>query len=405
MPSRSSESWQSLSESFFSYLAGQGQSQRSIQNYRSDILEFTGWLAHDQKKTRARSTLRNVDLDAFGRRLAETHSGSTVVRKIANAKRFTRWIEARHLSGSGLANVSADQTTREDLLKILERVKAQAAPRDSLILNLLVHSGLRVSEIIGLKWSDIDLYGSRGLLRVGDPTKHNVRMVELEPKTVRWLKDLGYGSAVGSREPVFHRNGKKMTRSAINVVVDRLSRLAGVRATPHTFRRLLAQRYDVASPGKISSYSRPDRWRAQDTSDLMRNSLGAKDWVTSRRISDTYQDLILPNLAKEANQKTNFVAVRSYVRQNPHVREAVRQRADRRCERCGFVADDPLLLQIHHIISIGEKCDSTDNCAALCANCHVLAHWLPRSATVEGELLELLKRMMSGGRAKKQDHK
>jgi integrase len=387
MRSRISETGQSLPEGFYSHLAAQGQSKRSIQNYRGDIREFASWLTSLQKRPLKESTLRNAELEAFRRYLAESHSQSTVTRKVANAKRFVRWAQDQQFPESASGGVGSGRISWEELLKILDRLAAQGNVRDRLIMTLLAHSGLRVSEIVGLTWKDIEVHGSHGLLRAGDRSKHNVRRVELDPQKVQWLEELGYGSKVGSPEPIFHRNGRTMTRSAISVVVDRFSRLAGYKLTPHSFRQIWTQ-LNIAGrqPYPLGRERRP--------SEPVEKGSGAKTWVSGRRISDTYQDLVPPDSAATTSQVVKFIALRSHVHQNLKVREAVRRRADRACERCGFVVDDALLLQIHHLISAGERHDSIDNCVALCANCHVLVHWQPRSADVEAELLDYLRRAM-----------
>ena len=110
MRSRISETGQSLPEGFYSHLAAQGQSKRSIQNYRGDIREFASWLTSLQKRPLKESTLRNAELEAFRRYLAESHSQSTVTRKVANAKRFVRWAQDQQFPESASGGVGSGQS-------------------------------------------------------------------------------------------------------------------------------------------------------------------------------------------------------------------------------------------------------------------------------------------------------
>ena len=43
------------------------------------------------------------------------------------------------------------------------------------------------------------------------------------------------------------------------------------------------------------------------------------------------------------------------------------------CERCGFIADDPCQLDVHHI-DRNNKNNNQSNLQTLCANCHRLEH-------------------------------
>jgi len=43
------------------------------------------------------------------------------------------------------------------------------------------------------------------------------------------------------------------------------------------------------------------------------------------------------------------------------------------CPRCGFEAEDPIQLEVHHIVSLKDGgTHDKENLAVLCANCHKL---------------------------------
>ena len=52
-------------------------------------------------------------------------------------------------------------------------------------------------------------------------------------------------------------------------------------------------------------------------------------------------------------------------------RKSYRRRLDTCCKRCGFIALDPIQLDIHHIDG-NHGNNSLDNLQTLCANCHRL---------------------------------
>ena len=120
------------------------------------------------------------------------------------------------------------------------------ARRDRALLELLYASGLRVGELVGLDWGDIDLEG-RVLRVLGKGGRE--RMVPFgrpaESTLRRWLESWGEAgrAAEDAREPVFlnHRGGRLTDRSVRRILdryVKRAALAAGVH--PHTLRHTFA---------------------------------------------------------------------------------------------------------------------------------------------------------------------
>jgi integrase/recombinase XerD len=118
--------------------------------------------------------------------------------------------------------------------------------RNKVILETLFSCGLRVSELISLKISD--LHPQAGILKVtGKGNKE--RLVPFPASLSRMLEN--YMLHVRSKVPVKHgeedivflnRNGKRLTRVMVFIVVRDLAAKAGIRKTisPHTFRHSFA---------------------------------------------------------------------------------------------------------------------------------------------------------------------
>lgn len=127
-------------------------------------------------------------------------------------------------------------------------------------------TGMRLGELLGLQWSDVDGYGkfikvSRSYkLGALTPTKTGkVRRVDMSDQLIETLKALhgdrkreALGSGTGEViETIFHRGGKHMEQNHIRRVFKRLLVKAGLREirlhdTRHTFASLLLS--DGASP-------------------------------------------------------------------------------------------------------------------------------------------------------------
>lgn len=118
--------------------------------------------------------------------------------------------------------------------------------RNKAILETLYGCGLRVSEIVNLKISD--LYFDEGFIKVtGKGDKE--RLVPIGKMTIKFIEI--YKNEVRVHEKIFpsamdtlflNRRGKQLTRAMIFTIVKQLTQLAGIRKTisPHTFRHSFA---------------------------------------------------------------------------------------------------------------------------------------------------------------------
>lgn len=114
------------------------------------------------------------------------------------------------------------------------------ALRDRAMLELLYSSGLRVSELCGARWRDLD--GEQGLLRVtGKGNK--TRIVPVGRKALAALAALRESRAAGVDDPLLRgRGGKPLTPGAVRAAIKRRARQQGVwqRVYPHLLRHSCA---------------------------------------------------------------------------------------------------------------------------------------------------------------------
>lgn len=114
------------------------------------------------------------------------------------------------------------------------------AVRDRAMLELLYSSGLRVSELCGVRWRDLDT--NEGLLRVtGKGNK--TRIVPVGRLALAALAALRESDAAGADDPVLRgRGGKPLTPGAVRAAIKRRARQQGVwkRVYPHLLRHSCA---------------------------------------------------------------------------------------------------------------------------------------------------------------------
>ena len=111
--------------------------------------------------------------------------------------------------------------------------------RDRAILQTLVHTGLRASELVALNRGDVD--GAAGVLVVRRGKGGKSRFVGLAPPLVPRLRGLLFGSPL---RPVFvNAWGKRLTRQGLHRLVKGHLHRAGLQGTLHTLRHTAATRW------------------------------------------------------------------------------------------------------------------------------------------------------------------
>lgn len=237
-------------------------SPHTLRNYLSDLRQFQQFLlgeglCQDEEKKIA---LQNVDLHvvrAYLGALAKVCRKSSVARKLAALKGFFRYLEKEgHIARSpffGLASPKQEKPlpaflSVDDVFRLLGGVQGIGALeiRDRAILEVLYSTGVRVSELVGLNWSDIDF--QLGIIRViGKGSKE--RIIPIGEVALQALREYGteqgrrWGRSLRGQAPVFlNRMGMRITTRSVARVVEKHLRATGipVRMGPHGLRHTFA---------------------------------------------------------------------------------------------------------------------------------------------------------------------
>ena len=136
-------------------------------------------------------------------------------------------------------------TQEVDMLEAAVDLSKSEGHRNRAIIEVLFSCGLRVSELVNLKLSN--LYLDDGFIRVtGKGNKE--RLVPISPRAIRelrfWFDDRNRLTIKpGQEDFVFlNRRGHQLTRTMILIMLKRLAEEAGIRKTisPHTLRHSFA---------------------------------------------------------------------------------------------------------------------------------------------------------------------
>jgi integrase len=150
-----------------------------------------------------------------------------------------------------LRKLRADRKTPAFLdLEEADRLLRATAPGWRCLLTIALRTGLRMGELLGLRWEDVDLQARRLHVRrtrwkgqEGSPKGNRERVVPLSGEAAEALKAHRDGRLVALRPYVFdHEDGVPFTHSELKHVVPDACRRAGLakRLTMHGLRHTFA---------------------------------------------------------------------------------------------------------------------------------------------------------------------
>lgn len=229
-----------------------GLAQNSLTSYSLDLEKLRRWAETLGKEVHA---LKRADMSLWGRWLDRAGlSPRSVARAISTARGFfTYLLRDGVIREDPMSGLDSPQAPRA-LPKVLSYTEVErllsaansATPigiRDRAILELLYATGLRVSELVALKISDID--GERGLLTCqGKGSKQ--RRVPIGRSALSWLERYKAARrvlvAMHTSKYLFVANGgHAMTRHLVWQLVKRYAQLAGIgHLSPHALRHSFA---------------------------------------------------------------------------------------------------------------------------------------------------------------------
>lgn len=231
-----------------------GLAQNTLVSYRSDLRLFSDWLAGHSPNSILAATAD--DLAAY---LAEVsrHSKPTTQRRILSALRRFYRLQLQNqriekdptLQLGSPANVERFPKTlseaQVEALLAAPEIETTFGLRDRAMFETLYATGLRVSELIGLRVFELDL--TQGLVRVtGKGAKE--RLVPLGEWALDWLRRyLTEARPLLLKAPCdeifLTRFGRAMTRQMFWNTIKHHARTAGIaenRISPHTLRHAFA---------------------------------------------------------------------------------------------------------------------------------------------------------------------
>ena len=232
-----------------------GLAKATLDSYRTDLGRLAGWLAETQAE--ALRDARETTLTVFIAQLARQTRASSQARYLSTLRRFYRWQVGRgHIAVDPTLKL-ANPSRPSRLPKTMSEKQVEqllAAPdldtplglRDRAMLETLYATGLRVSELVGLRVHEVSL--ADGVLRAfGKGSKE--RLVPLGQIAIDWLvrylNEARSEILKGQHSDALFVTGRggPMTRQAFWQLIKRYALLAGIapeKLSPHVLRHAFA---------------------------------------------------------------------------------------------------------------------------------------------------------------------
>ncbi len=234
-------------------------SSQTVKSYREDLVQALGFLRDHLQKGNVEPTDWSVrNLRALLSWLHQQgYAKSTIARRLAATRSFGKYLcrqgvmksnPAETLRGPRLDRNLPHFLTLADIRKLLAAPSGEDmfGRRDQAMLETLYSSGIRVSELVGLNFEDVDRADGVLLIR-GKGKKERLALLGDEAKTAMetWFADRNsLQTTLNLPDPALFLNatGGRLTTRSIGRFLQKYLQQAGLdpRTSPHTLRHSFA---------------------------------------------------------------------------------------------------------------------------------------------------------------------
>lgn len=224
---------------------------KTLKAYRTDLRQLLEYLEEAEFERDA--------IKAYTARMNERYKPCTVRRKLASIRALTTWLlDEQLLERNPFERLRPRVREPLDLprtvpFRVIERMLTAAHRQHILypddrgalcgaaVLETLFATGIRVSELCGLKTRDIDL--NEGMIRVlGKGRKERIVYIT-NAEVLSVLRRYAGAEAPGYNEPFFrNRHGRRLSEESARSMVRKYGEMAkcAFRVTPHMLRHTVA---------------------------------------------------------------------------------------------------------------------------------------------------------------------
>jgi len=240
------------------YLRKQDRSEVTIKHYYHDLQQFARWFEQTNGRQPALKTITSMDVREYRSYMQNTkgYKPTTINRRLQALRVLCHWaVEVGHIATdptTGIKGVgqqqlgpkALDRTEIHHLVQALEErlqwvlstkgplsKAALKATRDMAIAVLLLHTGLRISELVGLRLSDVEMSERKGSLNVrgkGNKQRKVPLNVDVRKALRQWLE---VRPDIESEALFLGRNSAPLSVRGVQKVVADLAKRAQVKGS------------------------------------------------------------------------------------------------------------------------------------------------------------------------------
>ena len=262
-------------EKFEQWLFAEGKAPKTIESYVNDVKGFHSYL---QEKLKDMPVLSRFSFVKYKEHLIkEGYAVSTINKKINSLKVYNDFLRTEGIVNESFIQLkrdrikiadgseeSVDALSEEQVEKLLFYVenRQKVTLRNKLIVYLLLYTGVRVSELVGIQIADIDFLtstlkvtgkgGKRREIGLRQDVLHLIRQYMKEERSGSVFRDSPY--------LLLSQRAGKMHRDAVRGWLAKISKELGFKLHPHLFRhtfctRLLKKGVDLTTVSKLAGHS------------------------------------------------------------------------------------------------------------------------------------------------------
>lgn len=239
-------------------LVEKGYSVHTADGYERDILEFHRFCGENADP----ATITSSQVQAFVGSLYANNASASVARKLSALRSFFRFLQREKvLASDPVAGVVGPKLGRhipsfltvDEVFSLLEAPGAadRHCRRDRAILEMLYATGMRVSELVGCNWEEVDsaaeLVRVRGkgnkerLIPFGRAAREAIEQYLPERESLS-IARLQRGHAPEARALFLNGQGSRISARSVERIIQMYGLRAGigVTVTPHALRHSFA---------------------------------------------------------------------------------------------------------------------------------------------------------------------
>ena len=265
---------------FRQYLLDDGKADRTVQSYVADVFHF---LSHvTEANSKSMSDWTRQDVTRFRSHMVEKAFKPATVNKAVNSlSRFCQWLQVTglHPEGQRLVDPKRDRVkvaagsegevsvfTDDELARINAYISdpTTTSQRNRLVVNLLLYTGCRVSELVNIGTADVDFVVGTVILH-GKGGK--LREVPIRSDVAKLIKEYLKGERSQSKFPdstylMVSQRAPRMCRDSIATMLERIGQALSIDGSlnPHRFRhnfcsRLVQKGVPISTVSKLAGHA------------------------------------------------------------------------------------------------------------------------------------------------------